>query len=46
MVIAVSGQPASGKTTYARYLAETYGLRYVSSGRLFREYARRLGVRC
>ena len=44
LVIAVSGQPASGKTTYARYLAGTYGLRYVSSGRLFREYARRLGV--
>ena len=44
LVIAVSGQPASGKTTYARYLAEVYGLRYVSSGKLFRECAKRMGI--
>ncbi len=44
VVIAVSGQPASGKTTIARKLAEMYGLRYVSNGMLFRRLAEELGV--
>ncbi len=39
VVIAVSGQPASGKTTIARMLAERLGLRFVSSGTLFRRLA-------
>ncbi len=44
VVIAVSGQPASGKTTIARKLAEMYGLRYVSNGMLFRKLAEELGI--
>ncbi len=44
VVIAVSGTPGSGKTTYSRFIAEHYGLRYVSSGGLFREIARERGV--
>jgi len=42
--IAVSGTPGSGKTTYARFIAERYGLGYVSNGMLFREMARERGV--
>ena len=42
--IAVSGPPGSGKTTYARRLAEDLGLRFYSAGMLFRELARRKGL--
>ena len=42
--IAVSGPPGSGKTTYARRLAEDLGLEYYSAGRIFRELARERGV--
>ncbi len=44
VVIAVSGQPASGKTTIARKLAEYYGLRYISNGMLFRKLAEERGI--
>lgn len=44
LVIAVSGRPGSGKTTLARSLADSLGLRYVSSGGIFRRMAERLGV--
>ncbi|MEZ0345959.1 MAG: (d)CMP kinase [Infirmifilum sp.] len=44
VVVAVSGTPGSGKTTYSRFIAEHYGLRYVSSGQLFREIARERGI--
>lgn len=44
LVIAVSGQVGAGKTTYAKKLAETFGLRYASSGGLFRKLAEDLGV--
>ena len=43
-VIVVSGQPGSGKTTIARGLAQRLGIEHLSSGRLFREYAARLGM--
>jgi len=43
-VIAVSGQVGSGKTTHAKKLAETFNLKYVSNGMLFRELARERGV--
>lgn len=44
VVIAVSGQPGSGKTTYARFIAQEFGLRYVSNGMIFRQIARERGV--
>lgn len=44
LVIAVSGRPGSGKTTLAKSLADSLGLRYVSSGGIFRRMAERLGV--
>ncbi len=42
--IAVSGKPGTGKTTYARFIAARYGLRYVSNGMLFRQLAREKGL--
>jgi len=43
-VIAVSGPPGSGKTTYARLIAKDFGLELHSAGSIFREIARKLGV--
>jgi len=43
-VIVISGQPGSGKSTYARRLANDLGLRYYTTGQAFRELAKRLGV--
>lgn len=40
LVITVSGLHGSGRTTHALKLAEAYGLRYVSSGTIFREIAK------
>ncbi len=44
LVVAVSGKPGSGKTTYARFIAEKYRLRYISSGYLFRKIAEERGL--
>ncbi len=44
VVIAVSGLPGSGKTTYAKFIAKEYGLRYISNGMLFRQLAKERGV--
>jgi cytidylate kinase len=44
LVIAVSGKPGTGKTTYAKHLASVFGLRYVSSGELFRRIAEERGL--
>jgi len=44
VVIAVSGEAASGKTTIARKLAEIYGLRFISIGMLFRKIAEERGI--
>lgn len=44
VTVAISGQPGSGKTTYARMVAERLGLRYVSMGGLFRAMARERGL--
>ncbi len=44
VVIAISGQPGSGKTTVAREVARALGLRLRSSGSLFRELARKYGM--
>ena len=43
-VLAVSGPPGSGKSTLARFLASKLGLRYISTGTLFRRLASELGV--
>ena len=40
LIITVSGPHGTGKSTYARALAEALGLRYVSAGELFRDLAR------
>ncbi len=42
--IAISGPPGSGKTTYARKLAQELGLGYYSAGMIFREIARERGM--
>ena len=44
LVITVGGLHGSGRSTQARRLAEEFGLRYVSTGMLFRERAEELGV--
>jgi cytidylate kinase len=44
MILTVSGEIGAGKTTVARALAQTLGLRYLSTGEIFREEARRRGV--
>jgi cytidylate kinase len=43
-VITVSGPHGTGKSTYAKALAEAFQLRYVSAGELFRDLAREKGV--
>ena len=44
LVIAVAGPHGSGRSTQARLLAESLGLRYVSAGTVFRERAEELGL--
>lgn len=39
LTITISGSPGSGKTTVAKLLAEKFGLKYVYSGKIFREMA-------
>ncbi len=44
LVITLAGYHGSGRTTNAKRLAESLGLRYISTGMLFRERAEELGV--
>jgi len=44
IVVTISGLHGSGKSTYAKALAEEFKLRYVSAGRLFRDIAKEKGV--
>ena len=44
LVITVSGYHGSGRSTHATRLAETFGLRYVSSGTIFRQIAKERGL--
>ncbi|MHC1629300.1 MAG: (d)CMP kinase, partial [Candidatus Nezhaarchaeales archaeon] len=44
LVIAISGKPGAGKTTYAKEIASFFNLRYVSSGMLFRQLAEGRGI--
>ena len=43
LIITVSGPHGTGKSTYAKALAEAFRLRYVSAGQLFRDMARKRG---
>lgn len=40
LAIAISGLHGTGKTTYAKYLANEYKLRHISAGELFRQIAK------
>jgi len=44
LVITVSGFHGSGRSTHAKKLAEAFGLRYVSSGTIFRQMADERGI--
>lgn len=44
VVILISGPHATGKTTVAKTLAQKLGLRYFSTGELFRKKAKELGM--
>ena len=44
LVITVAGHHGSGRSTNAKLLAESLGLRYISSGMIFRARAEELGV--
>lgn len=44
LVITVAGNHGSGRSTNAKLLAEALGLKYISTGMLFRERAEELGV--
>jgi CMP/dCMP kinase len=44
MLITISGEPGSGKTTVARLLAEQLGLPHVYAGDLYRREAKRRGL--
>jgi len=44
LVITLAGHHGSGRSTNAKNLAESLGLRYISTGMLFRERADELGV--
>ena len=44
VVIAVSGSPGSGKTTFSKAISEMFGLDYWSSGEAFKRIAEKLGM--
>jgi len=44
LVLTISGLHGSGKSTYARAIAQAYGLRLVSAGRFFRRIANEKGI--
>jgi len=44
LVLSISGLHGSGKSTYARAIAEAYGLRLVSAGQFFRRIAKERGL--
>lgn len=43
MVITISGPHGAGKSTYAKEIAKALNLRYVSSGSIFRKFAKESG---
>ena len=43
-IISIAGKPGSGKSTTAKLLAETLGLKHYSTGDFFREIGKELGL--
>ncbi|MHA1594663.1 MAG: (d)CMP kinase [Candidatus Baldrarchaeia archaeon] len=44
ITIAISGPAGSGKTTYAKFIAKEFNLRYFSAGEIFRRLAKEKGL--
>lgn len=44
LIITVSGPHGSGRSSQAQYLSQEFGLRYISTGMLFREMAEQRGL--
>ncbi|RLG91030.1 MAG: cytidylate kinase [Candidatus Hecatellales archaeon] len=44
LVITIGGLHGTGKTTYAKALAEKFGLKHVSAGEIFRQLAKEKGL--
>ena len=44
VIITVSGLHGVGKSVYAKEIAKRYSLKYISSGMIFRQYAKKLGL--
>ena len=43
MIITITGKPCSGKSTVAKMFAEKYNFTHMSTGDLFRKYAKQFG---
>ena len=43
MIITITGKPCSGKGTVSKLFCEKFGFKYICTGDIFREYAKKLG---
>ena len=43
MIITVTGKPCSGKGTVSKLFCEKFGFKYIGTGDIFREYAKKFG---
>ena len=44
MIITITGKPCSGKGTVSKLFCEKFGFKYICTGDIFREYAKKLGA--